>query len=483
MQPRGAGKRQRCVSLIDLGEIGAFDSEPDPPSPPPPRWMARLGVPGGRKAAAFAAVAFFAGGLAGTAPATLPEPAIRVLTDVTTQSSLFVVDDTLVGVGGDTMVLTATDLPTGAIRWSAMIGQPVYLLEGVAGTVAVQTGPTPGFEVVVPSRENMGRAMAHGKLTVLDARTGMERWRHAGALLGPYAAEGALVMMVPSENVTGEFSKWFLVGVDRRDGHDVWTEPLPDGTQWTIRYADERAARIDPTTVTIAAPDGAVSVIDTASGRRTPMGRLPAGSVIDWSWQDLLGVRRPDPYAAQGGADEPSPDGVDHRPKRFEVYQLPGLDAPLWGRPVPEETTPVPCQTHILCLPGAGGQGTDRIDVRTGAVAALTDDFADLYIPGALGLWQIQGGIPFGRGDGHGGTDTIAFVSPGASRTDDGWLGVVTLRRPPQILPLIRIPLSVDACWPSTDRWVVCPGVAGTIVVRQSDLAAMIAAIRPGRPS
>ena len=476
------------MSLIDLGEIGAYepDSEPEPPARPAGRWVRRLGVPSGRKATAVAALALIAGNLAGTAPVIAPELTVRVLQEVTTQASLWVFDDTLVQVRGDGMVMTATDLTTGEIRWSFMIGQTVFRLEGVDGAVAVQTGPTPGLEVAVPSQENMTRALARGRLTVVDATTGIERWHHRGALLGPF--EGALVMLVPSEDFDGTIGAWFLVGVDRRTGRDLWSEPFLDDAQWTFRNPDARPDRLDPTRVTIEAPDGTVSVVDTATGRHQPMGRLPAEAVIEWSWMDLLGVRRPDPYAPAEPQREPDTDGIDRRPMRFEVYELTGLDAPLWSRPMPQGAQgplPHPCQPNILCSPRDGG--VDRLDLRTGAIAPPVEDFSEFYVPGALGLWMIQGELPGpggGTGSGNGATDAIAFVSPYASRTKDGWIGVVRLQRPrPEIVPLARVPLQVDGCWSSTDRWLICPGATGTIVLRQSEVQALIAATRPERPS
>jgi hypothetical protein len=473
------------VSLIDLGEIGAFDpdSEPEPPPRPALRWARRLGIPGGRKAAAVAALALVAGGLAGTAPPATPAPRFLVLQDVTVQASLWVVGDTLVQVRGDGMVMTATDLTSGAIAWTVVIGQAVFHLEGFGDAVAVQTGPTPGLEVVVPSPERMTQALARGRLTVVDARTGVQRWQHRGALLGPFAA-APLVMLVPSEDFDGSIGGWFLVGVDPDTGRDVWSRPFADDTQWTFRSGD-RLDRLDPARLTIAAADGSVSVLDTTTGRPEPMGRLPAGARIEWSWGDLLGVRRPDPYAPADPGREPDADGLDRRPMRFEVYELTGLEAPLWGRPMArgeEDPSPHPCEPGVLCEPRDGR--LDRIDLRTGAPATPPmDDFSEFYVPGALGLWQIQGSLD-GLGGSYGAADAIAFVSPYASRTKDGWMGVVRLRHPrPEIVPLARVPLQVDGCWASTDRWLVCPGTAGTIVMRQSDVPAMSAANRPERPS
>lgn len=487
MQPPGADKRQRSVSLIDLGEIGAFDpgAEPELPPRPSPRWAQRLGVPAGRKAAAVGALALVAGGLAGTAPPATPPPHLLVLNDVTVQASLWVVDDTLVQVRGDGMVMTATDLNTGAITWTQTIGQAVFRLEAVGNAVAVQTGPTPGLEFVVPSADRMTQALARGRITVVDARTGVQRWQHRGALIGPFAAEAPLVMFVPSEDFDGTIGRWFLVGVDPGTGRDVWSEPSPDGAQWTFRGTGDRLERLDPTRVTIVAPDGTVRVLDTATGQSQPMGRLPADARIEWSSKDLLGVRRPDP-AASAGTDtntntHTNTDDVDRRPMRFEVYELSGLDSPLWSRPMPrgdEDPSPHPCEPDVLCQPREGR--LDRIDVRTGApVTPPVDDFSEYYIPGSLGVWEIQGSLD-GLGEGYGSTDAIAFVSPYASRTKEGWMGLVRLRHPrPEIVPLAPVPLKVDGCWLSTTRWLVCPGTAGTIVIRQSEVQAMIAASRP----
>ena len=472
MQPRRGLKRQPGVTLIDLGEIGAHGDQPDPgPSP----WARRVGVPDGRKAAAVAALALLAGGLAGNAPAARPDPPIRVMRDVNVQASLWVVDDVLIHAGGDSTVMTATDLPTGNRLWSSMVGPTIYHLAGVDGIVVVQTAPN--INNTSSEQEAWSRAVAQGHLTALDARTGIERWRHPGSMLSPYESEGAVVMLVPSDALPDhEPGRWLLAGVDHDSGRDLWIEPLSDRTQWSFGYAGARPDRLDPTRLTLVDPDGTVSAVDTASGRRTPQGKLPAESSIEWSWMNLIGVRRPDPYApidpsTPAEPAQPVDPALDPRPARFEVYDVGDLTAPLWGRPIESGYAPNPCAENMLCIPVPNRM--DRVDVRTGAPAPPADDYADFFEPGRLGLWQIYSFLAD--------SDALAFVSPSASKTREGWLGVVRFQRPePQVVPLARVPIGIEACWPTTARWIICPGVAGTIAMRQSDLDAMIAAI-PGQ--
>jgi hypothetical protein len=474
MQPRRRLKRQGCVTLIDLGEIGAFEEPPDPSPPPRPRWLNRLGVPDRRRAAAVGALAILAGGLAGTAPRTMPEATLHIVADVTAESSIAVVDDLLVNASPDGL-LAAYDLPTGTKLWSTEIGEHTYLLAGVEGAVLYQLGPTPGIEVATPSTANFWRAMARGSLNSVDARTGRLRWHHPGTSLGPTGSD-VVVMLMPSDALpNGEIGGWRLVGVDPRDGHDRWSQPMPDHTQWTFRYGTARPDVLDPSTVMLVAPDGGMSTVDTHTGRRTPIGRIPADAFVEWSWLDLVAVRRPDP-ARPIDPDRPPP-GADSVPTRFEVYRLTDLASPLWGRPLTDaDDVPQPCGDTIVCF--WHSTGLDRLDPRTGAPATRDDDYTEFLTPGALGLWETNG-----ANAANGATEAVAFVAPAAARTKEGWLGLVRFRRPrPQILPLVRIPFAVDGCWNATPRWLVCSGGTGTIAVRQSEFGAMVPATG-GKPS
>jgi hypothetical protein len=263
--------------------------------------------------------------------------------------------------------------------------------------------------------------------------------------------------------------------VDPRDGHDRWFAPLPERTQWTVPSRRSRPDQIDASTLILVAADGAVSTIDTVTGQATSLGRIPASAKVQWSWAGILAVRRPDPYAPATPAPDPADPEPDQTPQRFEIYQLSDLVAPLWGRPISgDATVPQPCEADVVCVWQA--TAADRLDLRTGAPAGHSDTFDEFLIPGALGLWQTNRII-------YGTSEAIATVAPAAARTKEGWLGLVRLRHPePLILPLVRIPFSVDTCWNSTPQWLVCVGGAGTIALRQSEFDAMVAATS-GKPS
>jgi hypothetical protein len=71
------------MTLIDLGVPRDYEAEP----PLPPKWARKLGIPVGRKVAAFLMLAVLGGGFVDTAPATLPEPVLRSIPALDTEGS------------------------------------------------------------------------------------------------------------------------------------------------------------------------------------------------------------------------------------------------------------------------------------------------------------------------------------------------------------------------------------------------------------
>jgi hypothetical protein len=472
VQPRRRAKRQGSVTLIDLGEIGAFDEEPpDPVRPRLPRWVRRLGVPDWPKLVAAGVLAALAGGLAGTAPGTAPDPTVYVVPGVSSQSSVALVGDVLVDAldGG----LAGYDVLTGEQLWNTVLGQDVGVYGGVNAMALYQLGPTPGFEVAAPSVENLPRSQARGSLNAVDARTGVLRWHHPGALLGPVAPT-VMVMLVPSDAVPGgPIGGWLLVGVDAHDGHDRWSQAIAGRTRWTFPYEDPDT--VDTSRFLLVAPDGALSTVDSTTGRATTLGRIPADATVDWSWNDTVAIHWPDPIADLifPPLDPDHPD-EDQGPELFAVYQLSDLGNPLWRRPIPDRNTPWPCEANTLCL----WQGNDLglMDLRTGD-QIMRETYTEFRTPGAFGVWQVTNPITIGK------SEAVAALPPAWTKTKEGWLGLIRIRQSrPQILPLVRIPFLVDTCWYGTAAWIICTGDAGTIAIRRSEFDAMVAATS-GKPS
>jgi hypothetical protein len=465
--------RQRCVTLIDLGEVGGFEEE-DPQLPRPvPRWLRALGVPAGPKLAVAAAVVVLAGGLAGAAPRTPPQPVLHFLPEVDSLSSIMVTGDVLVEIDSEgPRAIRAFDIDGGRQLWAGVVGQDAFRLDAVPtgdgrpDGVLVQIADE-GFVGMNPSSENMDRELAHGRATVVDALTGVERWRHPGNVISPSGGR-TLTMLVAGDTE----ADWRLVGVDGRDGHEVWSRPFVDGTQWMFGYDRIRQAPQTDRLTLLDPADGAVIDVDVPTGRATTAGHIPTGGTILWAWGDYLGIRRPDPYARDSDAEDPA-----LRPQRIEVHDLRQLDgAPLWSASIGTDqgNSPWPCELDRVCVPD--GAQVVRLDIRTGGRIETSQTIDNLFQPGALGLWQIGGAFSEPN-------DAFVTVSAQASKTRTGWLGVVRLQRPVEVIPLLPIPkgMAIDNCWSGSADWIVCPGPrgGGTLAIRRSDLDALVAAVRP----
>ena len=450
------------MTLIDLGEVGF--QPPADPTPPPPRWLRRLGVPERGKASAVAALAVLAGALAGTAPDPGPPPPYRTVPAVSMSSATYWASDgVVVQLAQDARTLSAIDLGIGKVLWSAVWGQTIAQMDrSGTTTIMIQSAPNqPADPEPALDQEQYMRRMAEGSVTALDLRTGKQRWQHPGALLSQYDSPELVVLQAAAAEPTG----WRLVRVDLADGHEMWSRPAPSGLRWSFTY-DNDFVPVSGGLVLMDSHDGSVMSVGS-DGRSTPRGRVAPGGLLEWAWSDYLAVSYP--TAAMGPTDGPAAS-------RFELHDLRTLTPhPLWTTIVDPMTgsSPWPCGVKDrLCM--ADGNTRKEVRARDGSFVGLHEElpgFDDTALPSSLGIWNVVG-----MTDQPG--QALAVVSPAMSRTGVGWLGLVRVRdAKAQVTPLIPVPVQITACWLPDDVWIVCNGIQRdgrewdrSIVLRKSDV-------------
>lgn len=450
------------MTLIDLGVPGDYRPEP----PPPPRWARKLGIPVGRKVAAFLALALLGGGLAGTAPATVAGPQLRIIPALDTEGSFWMIDDVLVQLQNGVRTVSATDLDSGRVLWTKAVGDDVGRLESLDGqTLVMQTGPTPAT-AGRDDQEAVYRDLAAGQVTSLDPKTGAELWHRDGALLSVFGTRDLILL-------TGSSSDpWRIVTVNRANGRDLWSVPAPDGTQWTLTYGDDLAP-IDGGLI-LMGDDGNVIGVDETGGR-SPHGRIQPGADLTWAWSDFLGVTRPVPGSAV----------TDGRPlQRFELHDLRTLGpVPVWSMVFdPANGSPWPCGAKDrLCM--MVNDVFTEFDIRTGTpMGRHPDDAPDFVLggpPNPVGAWNLVG--DWNR---HG--DWLVEVRPALSKTGVGWLGVARMNgTTPQVTALMPLPIQTTSCWSGGSEWVICNGFDASgqfadhsIAIRRSEVDDLIALMR-----
>lgn len=456
------------MTLIDLGEVG-FPSAAEPAPPPPPRWLRRLGVPARGKAAAVAALAVLAGGLAGTAPATGPQPRFHTMPSIDMSRMYWSTDGVVIQQARDSFGAAATDIDSGRVLWSATWSEPVTQMAAAAdGSVLLQTSPDiAGPEPAGPT-DAYYRRLAQGHVAALDPHTGVERWRRSGALLSPYGATDLIVLHAPPGADPAAPDGWRIAQLDLSDGHEIWQRPVTPSTRWTFTYDDDFTP-VSGGLILMDSHDGSVLSVG-ADGRTTARGRVQPGGDLEWAWSDYLGVSRP--AGAVGPTDGP--------PLRlFGLHDLRTLtDRPLWTLAVDPMTSsvPWPCgRPDRLCH--SDGPAMAELGVRDGKFLGVQPDPLS-HDPSetatALGVWTMVGG--WDRGG-----NTLVAVSPRISKTGVGWLGAIRMRDgKPQAVPLMPVPLQLTECW-FADDWLVCNGVQqdGTpwdrsLVLRRSDMEDLI---------
>jgi outer membrane protein assembly factor BamB len=336
------------AGLIDLGE--------DRSEPVPDRYRRRVPPV---LAAVLAAVALvIPGGPERAAPRLIPlaeVPATRSAVTALSPDTAFVADWADAVVDGQHLlgVVSAYPLPGGAPRWQARLPVPAQDLRvAAAAGVVVATTVVNGVEAV----------------TALDAGTGRVLWR----------ADSRDAVHVPADSAAGLFygPDGSVGWVDLRSGRDVWSRSVP-------RYGDfgllPGAGPTDRTRLMMLSLDGAVDVVDEATGALVASGRIPApnsGTGTDGDSTDAA----PGAGGSGGGADAMSGTSVAGVLGRILVMRRqapatvtafdPDTFRPLWTVAGTFQGVALPCG-YLVCLPDAGG--LNALDPGSGAIAWRSD--------------------------------------------------------------------------------------------------------------
>jgi outer membrane protein assembly factor BamB len=219
--------------VIDLGEVRG-----------PPEIAERRRDPRRLRALGVAAALLAVLGLV-TAPA--PGPTIRAEIRIPSAvgDSMYVHGDRLYVMrphGNQVVrgerVLTAYRLPDGARLWQSRIPESGQSFRGViaTGDVLLLPGYGPGG-----TDANGGGG---SEVVALDHRTGRQRWRLAGTLVGTVESSGAdRVLLGTGREVPNPSGRETLTAVDVRTGAPAWSyQPPPDAQFSTVDPADGPAA-------------------------------------------------------------------------------------------------------------------------------------------------------------------------------------------------------------------------------------------------
>lgn len=465
------------MTLIDLGEVG-FHEPADPSPPPVPRWLRFLDFPSRRKASAAAALAILAGALAGTAPDAGPIPRLRTIPSVNEGSPFWAVDGVGVQYKMEGGAVSAIDLDSGQVLWSTNWANAITQVQpGPDGTALLQTvsdaaatGPErivteSGATIFEPaySQDTYNRRLAAAAtVTVLDMRTGAQRLSRPGTLLSPWGTPDLVILEPGSQGSAG----LRMTKVDIRDGHDLWTQPMPEGMRWTFAYGDDSAPYAGGLLL-MDSRNGSVMSVSTG-GQVIPHGRVKPGANLEWTWSDYVAISYP---GTARRTDEPP---LIH----FELHDLRTLSAkPLWTRDVDPRSgaTPWPCgKKDRLCE--ADGGLLYEIGIQDGASLGAREEepgrfFFSPDAPNMFGMWTV---VNRWVDD----DQALAAIPPSISKTGVGWLGLVRMRDgKPSVTPLMQIPLQITSCLPADETWIVCNGLQpdGTtwdrsLILRKSDL-------------
>ncbi|XVU28198.1 PQQ-binding-like beta-propeller repeat protein [Actinoplanes sp. CA-054009] len=318
------------MTLIDLGDAtGAA-----PPAAAPVD-LPRLG----RLALAALSVA---GLLAVTASAPPgPSPVRTLWTTAFQPSDTLAPDGRTVYVHRDnatrTTMVTAYDLATGRLRWSAP-----------AGAGPADRGVIPAGDVLLVPTVMFppGTTLSPGPgAIVLDAATGQELWRSYGDAV-PSAATGDVLLAETGQD--GITTALRLVGL--RDGHEIWRHPIAPAEQWTTLTENGR-----PSAIVAVTAQGDATVYRYTDGTVRRRDRIP------WNGVYSAGLVPAGPYlivvrtaSAQTVATVYRPD--DLRP-RWRTGELIGSVAGCGP---------------LVCA--AGVRGVTAYDAATGRVIWRRDD-------------------------------------------------------------------------------------------------------------
>ena len=242
------------MTLIDLGDAAGPTAEPAV-APVSLRWLRR-------SAPAVLAVALL---LALTGSAPLGPPVVRQLWTAAYQpSDTMALDDRTVYLNRTSLTeppaVTAYDLPTGKVRWTAPTGAAV-----------ADYGVLPaGAVLLVPTEPPRGSGSRPGGATLaLDAATGATLWRADGDASPSVASGDALLA---ESDQLGTVTRLRLVGL--RDGREVWGHPIVPAEGLTTVAEDGR-----PTEIVAVTGTGDTTVYRYDDGTVLHRGRIPWNGV------------------------------------------------------------------------------------------------------------------------------------------------------------------------------------------------------------
>jgi outer membrane protein assembly factor BamB len=346
------------AGLIDLGE-DRWEPVPD-----------RYRRPGRRVppvlAAVLAAVALVVpGGPERAAPrliALAEVPATRSAVTALSPDTAFVADWADAVVDGQHLLglVSAYPLPGGVPRWQARLPVPAQDLRvAAAAGVVLATTVVNGVQAV----------------TALDAGTGRVLWRADSREAVHVPADSGAALFYGPDGSVG----W----VDLRSGRDVWSRSVP-------RYGDfgllPGAGPADRARLMMLSLDGAVDVVDEASGALVASGRIPApdsGTGTDGDSNGGAGATGGDGGTAAGG-DATSGTTVAGVLGRILVMRRQAPDSgsvtafdpdtfrPLWTVAGTFQGVASACG-YLVCLPDAGG--LHALDPGSGATAWRSDEW------------------------------------------------------------------------------------------------------------
>jgi outer membrane protein assembly factor BamB len=234
-------------------ELGVLTGDEDPPPPAPVRLT--------RRTIRQVAVSVVAVLTLFTVTASIPPTRhhVRVLwsaaygegdATMLTDTTLYLSDD---APGRPT--LSAYDLATGRVRWTAPTGDPVPGLLPVLDGVLV----TPGSEGDVRIPQPDGSFLNSTQVTRTEGRdpdTGRVLWRRPGDVLREF---GDSVLLGESDD-QGRLTRLRVVGL--RDGTARWSRPVQGVEAWDVAETGGR-----PTKIVLVSASGLLTLIDYADGR------------------------------------------------------------------------------------------------------------------------------------------------------------------------------------------------------------------------
>ncbi|WP_157545724.1 PQQ-binding-like beta-propeller repeat protein [Hamadaea tsunoensis] len=404
------------MSTIELGDLTQVRDEP------PAR-----GRPGRRTWRAVGASAV-AGLLLTATGAAVDEPAVEayVLPHARFDSGATGWGDLVAYIDGAQRKLVVADLARHRTLWTHD-STPLAWVEHVGDNVVFGERPetdTTGWVV-----------------TVLDPRTGAERWHERLRSLAVSPAGDRLLVRTETADA------WRIDGRDLATGRSSWSVRVPVGSQF--HYPDEGPAGRE---FLVVPPDRYGLAVDYTTGAVTPVGRVPAAEALS-----LYG-------------DQLSVLGGERSGSRYAMYALHDLaGGPLWSVDVAGGSgRPNPCAGGLLCY--GQGDAAVRVDPRTGRIVEHLARPDDLVLTAAARSWLWIDKGPYATDESTFVVSTLAPRVPGRH----AWLGLAHVDGAAvTFTPITPLPAEVRECG-TTEAWLLCSFAEGGMVAyRRADVDAL----------